>query len=339
MIRRPADRRRSRIARRSAAPMACASSSDCAAVELDVQVDEDPAARRPGLEVVVAVRRRASRRAISPMPAIMRGVGAAVHQRVRRRPCRSDAAPTASIAAAPSATTLSIWVSPKRAEAQSDDDGADVRQEVAEVVERVGAAPRGCRCARATRRCQTTSAEGQDDRDRHHDHAPALRQRSIVGVVGEQPGHGGPGDDAGRDRMKIDCAERREILGRGMAEGVVLVGAGARRRRWRPAPPSDTIRSSALSARLAATESAPVSPSAQSLSATSTKRHRDRGERRPEMFRRVGSSVRSSVARADCADPSRRRWPRRNGRQSRDFARRRRPRARPSRSSRAGRRR
>jgi hypothetical protein len=88
------------------------------AVQLDVQVDEDAAAGGARLEVVVTMDARPVVGDVGDPGDHLR-IGAPVHQGVEGG-LADPSAPMASIAAAPSATTLSICVSPKRAEAQSE---------------------------------------------------------------------------------------------------------------------------------------------------------------------------------------------------------------------------
>jgi hypothetical protein len=76
------------------------------AVQFDMQVDEDPAARRARLQVVKARARRANRGRSRRCPSGSLGIGAPVHQRIPGR-LADGSAPKASTPAAPSATTAS----------------------------------------------------------------------------------------------------------------------------------------------------------------------------------------------------------------------------------------
>ena len=190
------------------------------AVEFDVDVDEDAAACRAGLEVVEAVHARPVMRDAADAFDDF-GIGAAVHERVPR--ALADAGCTK--AQHGGGAKRHDRVDAAKAEAAGGperQDGADIGQKVAQIVQPVRRDDAAAGAA-GDAALPPDEAECQHDRDAHDgDAQPFIRQRHGFGR--EQASGRAPCDGACGDGDEDGLAQRGEVLGRGMAEGVILVG-------------------------------------------------------------------------------------------------------------------
>ncbi len=185
-----------------------------------MDVDEDHASRGAGLQVVVAAH-------AGPVGGDLAdaldqpGVGAAVHQRVPGALADAQAADKQDRGGRERHDAVHLAEAEPVRHPQGG-DGADIGDEVGHVMQRI----RRDDAVAGPRRdpaLPEDEAEGQRDGS-HHDHDSVPLRGKGRRRIGRKPADRGPADRAGGDEDEDRLPERRQILDRGMPEGVILVG-------------------------------------------------------------------------------------------------------------------